>query len=77
MKLPNVQRIIGHGETKSSVTLTLNKITMNADLRVVSDEQFPFALNYFTGSKEHNVALRQRAIAYGLKLNEYELVGRK
>ena len=48
---------------------------MNADLRVVSDEQFPFALNYFTGSKEHNIALRQRAIDYGFKLNEYELAG--
>ena len=77
VKLPIVQRIVGHGETKSSITLALNKIVMNADLRVVSDEQFPFALNYFTGSKEHNVALRQRAIAYGLKLNEYELAGPK
>ena len=75
VKLPVVQRIVGHGETKSSVTVALDKIVMNADLRVVSDEQFPFALNYFTGSKEHNVALRQRAIAYGLKLNEYELAG--
>src|SRR5207237_1452755 len=50
---------------------------MNADLRVVTDSQFPFALNYFTGSKEHNVAMRQRAIQYGLKLNEYELTGAK
>jgi DNA polymerase (family 10) len=48
---------------------------MNADLRVVSSEQFPFALNYFTGSKEHNVNLRQRAIERGLKLNEYALEG--
>src|SRR5262249_59796238 len=45
--------------------------------RVVSAGQFPFALNYFTGSKEHNVAMRQRAIQYGLKLNEYELSGPK
>jgi DNA polymerase (family 10) len=50
---------------------------MNADLRVVQDEQFPFALNYFTGSKEHNVALRARAQQSGLKLNEYELAGAK
>src|SRR5262249_10403671 len=41
------------------------------------DEQFPFALHYFTGSKEHNIALRARAQAYGLKLNEYELAGPK
>jgi len=77
VKLPVVQRVVGHGETKSSVTVALDKIVMNADLRVVSDEQFPFALNYFTGSKEHNVVLRQRAIQYGLKLNEYELAGAK
>ncbi len=43
----------------------------------MTDAQFPFALNYFTGSKEHNVAMRQRAIQYGLKLNEYELSGPK
>ena len=38
---------------------------IQADLRVVSDEEFPFALNYFTGSKEHNIVMRQRAIARG------------
>ena len=77
VKLPIVQRIIGQGDTKSSVTVASNKIVLNADLRVVSDAQFPFALNYFTGSKEHNVALRQRAISYGLKLNEYALEDRE
>lgn len=77
VKLPIVQRVVGHGDTKSSITVGLDKIVINADLRVVSDEQFPFALNYFTGSKEHNVVLRQRAIQYGLKLNEYELAGAK
>src|SRR5208282_3011437 len=46
-------------------------------LRVVSDEQYPFALHYFTGSKEHNVVMRARAQQYGLKLNEYELAGPK
>src|SRR5713101_4747180 len=51
------------------------RLVLNADLRVVQDEQFPFALNYFTGSKEHNMALRARAQQYGLKLNEYELAG--
>jgi DNA polymerase (family 10) len=82
VSLPQVQRIIGQGDTKSSVVVAgfdFNnvRIVMNADLRVVADRQFPFALNYFTGSKEHNVAMRQRAIQYGLKLNEYELVGTK
>jgi DNA polymerase (family 10) len=80
--LPNVQKVIGHGDTKSSIMIGgidhhSNRVLMNADLRVVSDAQFPFALNYFTGSKEHNVRLRQRAIDYGLKLNEYELAGPK
>jgi DNA polymerase (family 10) len=78
VSLPSVQRIVGHGDTKSSVTLAGidhngQRVLINADLRVVSDQQFPFALNYFTGCKEHNVHLRQRAIEYGFKLNEYEL----
>ncbi|MCI0364384.1 MAG: DNA polymerase/3'-5' exonuclease PolX, partial [Phycisphaerales bacterium] len=82
VKMPLVQKVVGHGETKSSVVVAAvdynnTRVMMNADLRVVTDEQYPFALNYFTGSKEHNVAMRQRAIQYGLKLNEYELAGAK
>ncbi len=55
VKLPMVQKVIGHGPTKSSITVGgvdhhASRVLMNADLRVVSDEQFPFALNYFTGS---------------------------
>ncbi len=78
--LPLVKKVIGHGETKSSVVLEAvaddhKRFFMNCDLRVVSAAQFPFALNYFTGSKEHNIAMRQRAIAKGLRLNEYELAG--
>ena len=65
-----VARITGHGDTKSSVVL---KSGIGADLRVVSDVQFPFALAHFTGSKEHNVAMRQRAKDRRLKLNEYGL----
>ncbi len=65
-----VRRVTGHGETKSSVVLNSG---VAADLRVVSDTQYPFALLHFTGSKEHNVALRQRAKDRGLKLNEYGL----
>jgi DNA polymerase (family 10) len=82
VKLPGVTQIIGQGETKSSVTVKAGgghgqRLVLNADLRIVSDKQFPFALAYFTGSKEHNIAMRQRAIQYGLKLNEYELAGSK
>ncbi len=82
VKLPNVQKVVGHGPTKSSVTMAgidhnMQRVLINADLRVVSDTQFPFALNYFTGSKEHNIRLRQRAIDYGYKLNEYDLAGCK
>ncbi len=78
--LPGVVQVAGQGSTKSSVvvqriTSSGRRITMNADLRVVSDEQFPFALHYFSGSKEHAKAMRVRAIGYDLKLNEYELAG--
>lgn len=78
---PGVIQVLGHGETKSSIFVEAlvngSKIKMQADLRVVKDEEFPFALAYFTGSKEHNVAMRSRAIEYGLKLNEYGLTGEK
>lgn len=78
--LPGVIQVTGHGPTKSSiivqkVTASGTRLTMNADLRIVSEEQFPFALHYFTGSKEHGIAMRVRAIRAGLKLNEYELAG--
>src|SRR5262249_47333515 len=78
--LPGVSQVVGQGETKSSVIIDRGvidgrRLVINADLRVVDDSQFPFALNYFTGSKEHNVALRSRAQSYGLKLNEYGLAG--
>lgn len=68
--LPDVVQILGHGETKASVHLSNG---MQADLRVVTDAEYPFALAYFTGSKEHNIVMRQRAIARGLRLNEYGL----
>lgn len=80
--LPQVQKVLGQGDTKTSVMVSAygergSRITLNADLRVVTNTQFPFAVNYFTGSKEHNIAMRQRAIERGLKLNEYELSGPK
>ena len=65
-----VNEIVGRGPTKCSVRLAAGP---NADLRVVQAAAFPFALLYFTGSKAHNIALRARAQAQGLKLNEYSL----
>ncbi len=65
-----VETVLAHGATKSSVRL---KNGIQADLRVVTPEQYPSALNYFTGSKEHNIALRSRALARGWTLNEYRL----
>jgi DNA polymerase (family X) len=65
-----VLEVLGRGDTKSSVrTLDGRQV----DLRIVKPEQFPAALMYFTGSKEHNVALRQRARDRGMALNEYGL----
>jgi DNA polymerase (family X) len=63
-----VHDIIAEGETKSSIHLDGG---LQCDLRVVDDASYPFALNYFTGSKEHNVELRGRARPQGLSLNEY------
>ncbi len=62
--------VIAKGETKASVLLEGG---IQSDLRVVSDAEFPFALMYFTGNKEHNIVMRQRAIERGLRLNEYGL----
>ncbi|MEO7100365.1 MAG: DNA polymerase/3'-5' exonuclease PolX [Luteolibacter sp.] len=66
--LPHVESVIVCGETKASVRL---KNGQQCDLRAVSNAQFPFALQYFTGSKEHNVAIRGLALKQGLSLNEY------
>ena len=65
---PQVDSILAQGATKSSVIL---KNGIQCDLRVVKAEEFPFALNYFTGSKEHNVRMRSRALERGWSLNEY------
>jgi len=67
---PLVESVIARGPTKSSVRLGDG---LQADLRVVTNEQFPFALNYFTGSKEHNIVMRGRALQRGWTLNEYRL----
>ena len=68
--LPEVASVIACGETKAAVQLENG---LQCDLRAVSNAQFPFALQYFSGSKEHNVALRSRALRYGWSLNEYDL----
>jgi len=65
-----VQRVLARGETKSSVLLHEG---FQADLRLVPSESLGAASQYFTGSKAHNIALRDRAIQRGLKLNEYGL----
>jgi DNA polymerase (family 10) len=67
---PGVVNVTARGETKASIVLQGG---VQADLRVVNDAEFPFALAYFTGSKEHNIVMRQRAIERGLRLNEYGL----
>ena len=65
---PGVKEVTAHGETKSSVRFENG---LQADLRVVPPEQFYFALHHFTGSKEHNVAMRHRALGRGLSMSEW------
>jgi DNA polymerase (family 10) len=67
---PQVERVLGQGDTKSSVRLTNG---LQVDLRLVAPESRGAAMQYFTGSKAHNIALRDRAIGRGFKLNEYGL----
>ncbi len=67
---PLVESVIAQGPTKSSVRLGSG---VQCDLRVVSTAEYPFALGYFTGNKEHNIELRSRALQRGWTLNEYRL----
>ena len=67
---PLVESVIARGPTKSSVRL---RSGVQCDLRVVSPAEYPFALAYFTGNKEHNIELRSRALQRGWTLNEYRL----
>ncbi|MBL9212270.1 MAG: DNA polymerase/3'-5' exonuclease PolX [Opitutaceae bacterium] len=69
--LPGVKEVTAKGETKASVRFESG---LQADLRIVPGAQFAFALHHFTGSKDHNVQLRQRALAHGLSLSEWGLV---
>ncbi len=68
--LPQVVSVLGQGETKSSIVLGDG---LRVDLRVVEPQHWGAALQYFTGSKEHNVALRELALKQGWSLNEYSL----
>lgn len=69
-RLPEVDQVLAKGETKSSI---LAKNGLQVDLRVVTPEQYGSALQYFTGSKEHSIHLRDIAKKRGLKINEYGL----
>jgi DNA polymerase (family 10) len=68
--LPIVTDVLGHGETKSSI---VTRTGLQVDLRVVAPDEYGAAVVYFTGSKQHNIELRQRALARGWTLNEYAL----
>jgi len=67
---PLVESVMAKGPTKSSVRL---RSGVQCDLRVVTTAEYPFALAYFTGNKEHNIEMRSRALQRGLTLNEYRL----
>jgi DNA polymerase (family X) len=67
---PRVERVLGHGDTKSTVRLHGG---YQADLRLVPPESRGAAMQYFTGSKAHNIVIRDRAVQRGLTLNEYGL----
>ncbi len=72
--LPNVAEVLAHGETKSSVRLNEN---IQVDLRVVEPDCFGAALQYFTGSKQHNIRVRELAQRKGLKVSEYGVFNEK
>ena len=68
--MEGISEVTAHGETKSSIRMEGG---MQADLRVVPTDQFYFALHHFTGSKDHNVRMRQKALSMGLSLSEWGL----
>ena len=73
-KMPDVRKVIAKGATRASIILKNN---LQADLRVVKDDEYGSALQYFTGSKDHNIKLRSIAMSKGFKLSEYGLFSRK
>ncbi|MCP5114664.1 MAG: DNA polymerase III, partial [bacterium] len=71
VKNPRVGEVLGHGENKASARVGLEGLQV--DVRALPSENYGAALQYFTGSKQHNVALRSRALKMGYSLNEYGL----
>ena len=69
-KQPSVQAITGKGDTKSSVVLSSG---IALDLRLVNDSQFPYTLHHFSGSREHHIPLRRRALSMDITINDYGL----
>jgi DNA polymerase (family X) len=72
IQFPRVHEVLGQGANKASANVGLERIQV--DVRAVPAESYGAAMQYFTGSKDHNVALRQRALRLGLTLNEYGLL---
>ncbi|MGH2346768.1 MAG: DNA polymerase/3'-5' exonuclease PolX, partial [Chloroflexota bacterium] len=68
VKLPEVERVLGSGSTKTSVILAAG---LQLDLRLVEAEDYGSLLQHFTGNKQHNIQLREYAVARGLKISEY------
>ena len=68
VKLPQMSRVLAHGDTKSSI---ITDDGIQIDLRVVEEDSFGAALQYFTGSKQHSIKLREMGVRAGLKINEY------
>jgi DNA polymerase (family 10) len=68
VNLPQTGSVLAHGETKSSI---ITDDGIQVDLRVVDKDSFGAALQYFTGSKQHNIKLREMGVRAGLKINEY------
>lgn len=70
LNIPDLKEVISAGDTKVSIVLS-DKYDVSVDFRIVTDQQFPTTLHHFTGSKDHNVAMRQRAKEQGEKISEY------
>ncbi len=71
VKHPDVTEVLGHGETKASARI--GAMGLQVDVRAIDASSYGAAMMYFTGSKDHNVAIRDRAVRMGLSLNEYSL----
>lgn len=71
VSMPEVSKVISHGDTKVSVWVSTEEFEVQVDVRLVPPKQFITTLHHFTGSKEHNVRIRQRAKEFGWKVSEY------